>query len=151
MDFAEDYRCRSHEEIQSAYCVQVTIHPVVAYFKKDDKLCHQSYVFISDEPRHDKFVSTSLRSLVPQLIELIPTLEHIHYWIDSPMNQYRNKTIFKIISCHTEYFNVSASWNYMGAGHWKGPCDPIGETAKRKADLAVKKRKSNHPRRARFL
>ena len=58
------------------------------------------------------------------------------------MNQYRNKTIFKIISCHTEYFNVSASWNYMEAGHWKGPCDPIGETAKRKADLAVKNEKA---------
>ena len=145
MDFAEDYRCRSQEEIQSAYWsqTQVTIHPVVAYFKKDDKLCHQSYVFISDEPRHDaKFVFALLRSLVPQLIELIPTLEYIHYWTDLPMNQYRNKTIFKIISCHTEYFNVSASWNYMEAGHGKGPCDPIGGTAKRKADLAVKNEKA---------
>ena len=112
MDFAEDYRCRSQEEIQSAYWsqTQLIIHPAVAYFKKDDKLSHQSYVFISDEPKHDtKFVFASLRSLVPQLIELIPTLEYIHYWTDSPMNQYRNKTIFKIISCYTEYFNVSAS------------------------------------------
>ena len=40
--------------------------------------------------------------------------------------------IFKFISCHQEYFNVPASW------HGKGPCDPIGGTAKRKADQAVK-------------
>ena len=44
MDFAEDYRCRSQEEIQSAYWsqTQVTIHPVIAYYKKDGKLVHQS-------------------------------------------------------------------------------------------------------------
>ena len=129
MDFVEDYWCQSQEEIQSAYWsqTQVTIHLVVAYFKKDDKLCHQSYVFISDEPRHDaKFVFALLRSYVPQLIELIPTLEYIHYRTDSPMNQHGNKVIFKIISYHTEYFNVSASWNYMEAGHGKGPCNPIG-------------------------
>ena len=35
MDFAEDYRCRSQNEIQSAYWspTQVTIHPVVMYYK----------------------------------------------------------------------------------------------------------------------
>ena len=106
MNFAEDYRCQSQQEIQPAYWsqTQVTIHPVVAYFKKDEKLCHQSYVFISDEPRHNaKFVFALLRSLVPQLIELIPALEYIHYWTDLPMNQYCNKTIFKIISCHTDF------------------------------------------------
>ena len=35
-------------------------------------------------------------------------------------------------------FNCKASWNCMEAGHGKGPCDPIGGTAKRKADQAVK-------------
>jgi len=62
----------------------------------------------------------------------------IHYWADSPISQYRNKTIFKIISCHEEYFGCKASWCYMESGHGKGPCDPIGGTAKRKADQAVK-------------
>ena len=69
---------------------------------------------------------------------MIPTLEYIRYWTDSPKNQYHNKTIFKIISCHTEYFNICASWNYMEARHGKGPYDPIRGTAKREADLDVK-------------
>ena len=145
MDFAEDYKCCSQEEIQSAYWsqTQVTIHPVVAYFKNKEIVCHQSFVFISDEPRHDaRFVFALLRSLVLQLIQLIPELEYIHCWADSPTSQYRNKTIFKIISCHSDYFKVPASWNYMEAGHGKGPCDPIGGTAKRKADLAVKNEKA---------
>ena len=52
MDFAEDYKCRSQEEIQSAYWSQtrVPIHPVVPYFKNKEIVCHQSFVFISDEP-----------------------------------------------------------------------------------------------------
>ena len=116
MDFAEDYRCRSQEEIQSAYWsqTQVTIHPVVAYFKKDDKLCHQSYVFISDEPRHDaKFVFALLRSLVPQLIELIPTLEYSHYWTDSPMNQYlikRSSKSFHVTQSILTYLHLGTTW-----------------------------------------
>ena len=43
-----------------------------------------------------------------------------------------------MISYHDEYFSCSASWNYMESGHGKGPCDPIGGVAKRKADQAVK-------------
>ena len=83
-----------------------------------------------------------MKKLVPALVKLVPDVEFIHYWTDSPTSQYRNKTILKIISCHEEFFNVKASWNYMEAGHGKGPCDPIGGTAKRKADLAVKNDKA---------
>jgi len=105
---------------------------------------HRSpFTLFSDEPNHDaKFVFALLRKLVPELVKLIPGLNFVHYWTDSPTSQYRNKTIFKIVSCHEEFFNVLASWNYMEAGHGKGPCDPIGGTAKRKADLAVKNDKA---------
>ena len=36
MDFAEDYRCRSQNEIQSTKWspTQVTTHPIVMYYKK---------------------------------------------------------------------------------------------------------------------
>lgn len=36
-DFAENYRCTHQDEIQSAYYQyqQVTIHPIVAYYKCD--------------------------------------------------------------------------------------------------------------------
>ena len=97
------------------------------------------YVLLSDENRHDaKFIFALIQSLIPILKNLLPNLEFVHYWTNSPFSQYRNKTILKIISCHEEYFNVSASWNYMETGHGKGLCDPIGGTAKGKADQAVK-------------
>ena len=107
MNFVEAYICRSQEVIQSAYWsqTQVTIHQIVAYFKREEKLCHQYFVFISDEPRHDaKFVFALLCSLVAQLPKLILKLEYIHYWTDSPTSH--NKTIFKIVSCHCKYLKI---------------------------------------------
>ena len=95
-------------------------------------------VFLSSESHHDAtFIYTLVGKLVPLLKEIVPNLKMIHYWTDSPTSQYRNKTIFKVIY-HEEYFNCKASWNYMEAGHGKGPCDPIDGTAKHKANQAVK-------------
>ena len=141
MDFSEDYRCRSQEEVQSAYwnSIAVSLHPVVVYYRIGDTLKVKSYVFISNETRHDaKFVYALLKILNPELKALIPDLSHCHYFTDSPTSQYRNKSIFKIISSHEEYFGSDATWNYSEAGHGKGPCDPIGGTAKRQADQAVR-------------
>ena len=143
MDFAEDYKCRSQNEVQSAYWsqTQVTIHPVVIYHKNNEgKLQHKSFVFISNESRHNAvFVYALVQKLIPLIKSTVPNLQMVHCWTDSPTSQYRNKTIFKMISCHEELFGCQASWSYMESGHGKGPCDPIGGTAKRKADQAVNK------------
>ena len=119
--------------------MQVTLHQAVVYYKKESKLVHQSYVFASIEHWHDtKFVFALLRKLVPVLFQLGLDLKFAHHWTNSPTSQYRNKTIFKVVSCHQECFNVPATWSYMESGHGKGPCSPIGGTAKRKVDIAVK-------------
>ena len=99
----------------------------------------EKFVFVSSES-HDyaTFIYTLIGKLNPLLKEIVPNLEMIYYWADSRTSQYRNKTIFKVISYHEEYFNCKASWNYMEAGHGKRLCNPIGGTAKRKADQAVK-------------
>jgi peptidyl-tRNA hydrolase len=54
MDFAENYSCKSVEEIQTAYWNQtgVTLHPVVVYYKKNGETQHKSYVVVSDEMSH---------------------------------------------------------------------------------------------------
>lgn len=40
---------------------------------------------------------------------------------------------------HQDIFGLVASWQYWEAGHGKGPCDGVGGTSKRLADLAVKR------------
>ena len=133
-------------EMQSAYWspTQITIHPVVIYYKtqNSEESGHKSFVFISNESCHDAiFIYTLIDKLVPLLKEVVPNLEMMHYWTDSLTSQYRNCTIFKIISCHKEYFSITASWNFMEAGHGKYLCDLIGGVAIRKAGQAVKNEK----------
>ena len=47
--------------------------------------------------------------------------------------------MFWTILEHEGLFNVRATWNYLESGHGKGPCDGVGGSVKRSADLAIKK------------
>lgn len=91
MDFAENYSCKSVEEIQSAYWNQtdVTLHPAVAYYKD---VVVQSYVVVSDEMSYpSSTVHAILEKLILEIKTLISSIEFIHYWTDGPTSQYRNR------------------------------------------------------------
>ncbi|XP_052251283.1 uncharacterized protein LOC127858304 [Dreissena polymorpha] len=113
MDFAENYTCKSVEEIQTAYWNKtgVTLHPIVVYYKGDeDTLSHKSMVMVSDEQGHNSStVLAFLDKAIPRVKTLVNGLERIHYWTDSPTSQYRNKTIFDAVERHEELFGVKAS------------------------------------------
>ncbi|KAG8176820.1 hypothetical protein JTE90_003448 [Oedothorax gibbosus] len=69
-----------------------------------------------------------------------PNVDTIHGMSDSPSNQYRNKTMFYIISTVLkEDFPCikKVTWNYTEAGHGKGAPDGIGGVLKRTADRIV--------------
>lgn len=88
------------EEVQSANWTQsmVTVHPVVAYFKKVENnqlvLKHKSFAFISDELSHTaSAVYAFIKNLIPMLQEMVFMMSCIHYATDSPTSQYRNTYI----------------------------------------------------------
>ena len=142
MDFAENYSCHSLDEIQSAYWNQttVTFHPTVIYYKHGQEFLHKSVIFVSDEERHNAaLVYTFIKELISHIRNTFEKdITCIHYWTDSPTSQYRNKTIFNIISLHKQLFQTSATWSFFEAGHGKGPCDGLGGASKRMAGDAVK-------------
>ena len=121
----------------------VTLHPAVAYYRSEDgQVSHKSRVFVSDELGHNSAtVFAFIKELIPHLKNILPQIKHIHYYTDSPTSQYRNKTIFYLLSHHKELFGVNASLNYFEAGHGKGPCDGVGGSVKRMADEAVRQQK----------
>ena len=43
------------------------------------------------------------------------------------------------VTVHEELFQVCVTWNYFESGHVKGPCNGVGGSVKRSADLAIKK------------
>lgn len=147
MDFAKNYTCQSLREVQFAYwnASMVTLHPAVAYYRSEDgPLSHKSWVFVSDELGHNSVTLFAfLKELIPNPKAMLPKLKHVHFYTDSPTSQYRNKTLFYLLSHHKELFDVTASWNYFEAGHGKGPCDGVGGSVKRIADEAVQQQKAN--------
>ncbi|KAK6169016.1 hypothetical protein SNE40_020147 [Patella caerulea] len=142
MDFAENYSCQIMEEIQSAFWTtkMVTLHPVVLHY------CHsngsvelKSIVFVSDVMQHNtSMVHAIITRLMGVINEVCPSASNVHFWTDSPTSQYRNKTIFDLISRFKTAFGLLASWHYFEVGHGKGACVGVGGTAKRNADMAVK-------------
>jgi hypothetical protein len=141
MDFAENYACRSSEEIQSAYFNQtgVTLHPVVIYYTENNILCHKSIVMVSDTTMHNAHtVLAFLDVIIKEVKSFVPKVQVCHYWTDSPTSQYRNKLIFDTVANHSHLYGCSARWNYFESGHGKGPCDGLGGTVKRMADTAIK-------------
>lgn len=146
LDFAENYSCRSMEEVQSAYFNQtsVTLHPVVAYFRgSDDTIQHKSIVIVSDEMGHKaSTVITFIDELQPILKDINDNVATIHYWSDSPTSRYRNKHIFDLVSNHEQRYGTKARWNYFEVGHGKGPCDGLGGSCKRLADEAMRSGKA---------
>lgn len=130
MDFAENYACRSSDEIQSAYFNQtgVTLHPVVIYYMQNNELKHKSIVIVSDTLAHNAHtVVTFLDTIHKEVKQIIPDIEVCHFWTDSPTSQYRNKLIFDVVANYDTIFGCQAVWNYFEAGHGKGPCDGLGE------------------------
>ena len=108
MDFAEDYKCQSQDEIQSAYwnATQVTLYPTVVYYKEENTLERKSFIFVSNEPAHNaSTVFAILRKLVPEIKKIVPNLDMVHYWTDSPTSQYRNKSIFSIVCDHRNWLD----------------------------------------------
>jgi len=99
MGFSENYTCSTLEEIQSAYwnSSTVTLHLAVIYYHRDHaiELKHSSYVYVSEVLHHNaSMVISIIDKLVKTVKAVVQNIEYIHFWTDSPISQYRNKTMF---------------------------------------------------------
>lgn len=82
-----------------------------------------------------------LRKLIPLIKENYPQSEKVNYLTESPVSQYRNKTIFTLpCNYQNEFGGIQAKWDYLEAVHGKGPCD--WASVKRSADMAIKQSKA---------
>ena len=98
-----------------------------------------SACYVSDVTDHTApMVFAILKQIVTLAKQTVPELKYIHYLSDSPSSQYRNKHLMYIIAQHDKMFGIPCTWTYFESGHGKGPCDGIGGSSKRLADLAVK-------------
>ena len=100
-------------------------------YKEAEQLRCSSMCIVSDCLKHDTAaVYTFLCSVIPEVKNLLPTLNKIHYFSDGAASQYKNRKSFINLLYHSSDFSVSADWNFFATSHGKSPCDGIGGTVK---------------------
>lgn len=144
MDFSENYQTKYAEEIQAFHFggsrQQISLHTVVTYTKDnaESDVKPTCYCTMSTNLSHSP--PAVWAHLQPILDKLPPTVENLHFLSDGPVTQYRNKTMFYILSNNLQEFYpnvINFTWNYHEAGHGKGAPDGIGAVCKRTADRLV--------------
>jgi hypothetical protein len=141
MDFSENFSCTVAEQVQSAYWnpAAVTLHTAVMYYTDENQnSTHKSIVAVSNDLSHNAAsVCAIIKKMMPGIMNTVPQLSKVYYLTDSPTSQYRNRSIFQMISYHQQDYGLPCSWMYLEAGHGKGPCDGLGASVKRSASRAI--------------
>ena len=140
MDFAENYSCRYKDEIATAFFdqVQITIHPMMLYYRRDGILLKHALIGISDETRHDSFVVRMFENAAFEVLcKKVPNIKRVHQWSDGCGVQYKAKTAFAIISQRATDGTIQVRRNYFETSHGKSVCDGLGAIVKNSAHQAV--------------
>ena len=143
VDFSENYSFVLQDAAQGYHWnnAQATIHPFVAYYKDEsEKLCHLSYVIISEALHHDTMaVFLYQKCFITFLKGFLPFTSQpckIVHFSDGAGSQYKKRKNFLNLCHHKEDFGISAEWHFSATAHGKGACDGIGGTVKRLAARA---------------
>ena len=143
MDFAENYRCLLQDEIQSAHWsyAQVTIHPVVNYYRCHDcsKVVTDVVAIISDDNKHD---TSAVQAFYKKTHEHLSSKGYVFsrsvQWTDGCGAQYKCKDAFHDL---TTVPGLRMERNFFGSRHGKNACDGESAVIKRTVTQAVKSRR----------
>jgi hypothetical protein len=148
VDFSENYNCKYSAEIQSAHFggskSQLSLHTCVYYSTEnnppDNYLKTTSICTVSENLRHDPaLICTHLNPVFKRIKEITPDITELHVLSDGPSTQYRNKSMFYLISNYIgkELGVEKVIWHYSEKGHGKGAPDGVGGCIKRLCDNSV--------------
>ena len=86
MDFSTNYTCSHGREIQLFNCnqCQITLHPMMLYYTKDDELRKEDYTAITDDLKHVAGAVSELKgaALLPETV-IFSILGHACRYINS--------------------------------------------------------------------
>jgi hypothetical protein len=94
---------------------------------------------MSDHNKHGPAaIWAHLKPILNSVVQKNPEIDTIHFKSDGPTTQYRCKqNLYLFCTLYLESGFKSGSWNFLEAGHGKGPADGIGGAIKRSADSFV--------------
>jgi len=135
MDFGMNYSCLIQGEIQSYHWSkkQVTIHPVVIFYKENQEVKHRTIVFISDDLDHDADLVQVFEDKIINIVKQDhPSTTCIEYFTDGCGAQYKNKKTFMRDCQQMKKHGISVKRNFHATSHGKCLCDAASASVKRK-------------------
>ncbi|CAF1654845.1 unnamed protein product, partial [Didymodactylos carnosus] len=135
IDWPESYALKQAREEKSAYYYEQKISLGTGYVWSQK----ESYGFgcLSDDCNH--MGEAAWASLLPLLKTLVNKndIKYLNIISDSPVSQYRNKTIMFLVAQFVKQNRVEIKWIYLESGHGKGAADGVGAVIKRAMNEAV--------------
>ena len=126
MDYAENYKCRAQDEVQSAHWNQDQVtHYTSVFWFRNQIIPH---VIKSDTRQHNK------STVVPFTDQILSNTthegKHIKIWTDGPASHFKNQYVMASMPMLSAKHNVKLSWNFSATSHGKGPFDGVDATLK---------------------
>ena len=121
----------------------MTIHPIVAQYHcpTGNKIIEESFVFISEDLKHDSHAVHYFESIVVKdIINRDVKVDKVIHFSDGCGSQYKGRTSFVDASFAEIDKGVPTEKHFFGSRHGKGPCDREIGVVKRMAKNAVKRR-----------
>jgi len=90
-DFGKNRKAAYTAEIKSAHFgkQQVTVHPVVAFYRTGDTIIRDSLIFLSDDITHDHQAVQEFTRLSLELLRKKLTIKKLTIWSDGAASQYK--------------------------------------------------------------
>ncbi|XP_038055143.1 uncharacterized protein LOC119727354 [Patiria miniata] len=140
MDFGQNRKVFYQDEIKAAYYgqMQITMHPVVMYYRQNGTLVRDSMIFLSDDIRHDYHAVEHYLNMASQhLASNMQQVDKEVLWSDGCQSQYKGKGTFADLSLSSD----ARERNYFGSEHGKGEGDGEIGVVNRAVDQAILGRK----------
>ena len=140
LDFGQNYLCTFQDEAQGAhwYHNQVTIHPIVCYYKCTcSETIRNDVIVISPDLKHDRHAVKAFEKVASSYIhnERKINFDRKIQFTDGAASQYKSTFAFHDVS-----EEINTERNFFGSRHGKGPADAAIGQVKSAVRRAVRSR-----------
>ncbi|CAM4988858.1 unnamed protein product, partial [Rotaria socialis] len=135
IDWSENYNLKQAREEKGAYYYEqhISIQSGFVWLNKNAF----SFASISDDTCHMAEAAwAAIQDLLKDLIDK-NNINIINFISDSPVSQYRNKTMIFLMEKLAIDRHIDIKWIFLESGHGKGVADAVGAAVKHKFDVVV--------------
>ncbi|XP_037049030.1 uncharacterized protein LOC119083416 [Bradysia coprophila] len=138
IDFAENHKCESQDEIQQANYNQKQVSLFTSALRH--RKITVPKVIASDNLHHTK--ETIVAYLYKLFSSFPSTIKTIRIWSDGPTSQFKSRYIASVILRFEELFKIKIYWNFFATAHGKACIDGIGASVKKQVQDKVLSRQN---------